>query len=100
MKNVFQRKGRLANEAAEIRKQLSHGRDAEREALAQSTLEAVSDSVLEALLSSAVAGVELLAMQEVSRREDRRRTVTTSTAFMFFFLCVCARRNVAVAGGR
>lgn len=62
---VFQRRSRLANEAAEIRKQLSRGRDMEREALAQSALDEASESVLEALLRSAVAGVELLEMREV-----------------------------------
>ncbi len=62
---IFQRKGRLANEAAEIRKQLSSGSDAEKEALVQSALEEVFDSVLEALLRSAAAGAELLEMQEV-----------------------------------
>lgn len=65
LRRVFQRRGRLANEAAEIRKQLTRGRDTEREVLALSALEEASDSVLEALLRSAVAGVELLEMREV-----------------------------------
>lgn len=63
--SFFQRKGRLANEAAEIRKQLSSGRDAEREALALSALEEAFDSVLEALLRSAAAGAEFLETREV-----------------------------------
>lgn len=62
---MFQRRSRLANEAAEIRKQLSRDRDMERESLAHSALEKASESVLEALLRSAVAGVELLQMREV-----------------------------------
>lgn len=63
----------MANEAAEIRKQLSSGRDAEKEALVQSTLEEVFDSVLEALLRSAAAGAELLEMREVCTESQRYR---------------------------
>ena len=62
---IFQRKSRLANEAAEIRKQMSRARDMEREAFAQSALDGASELVLEALLRSAAAGVELLEMREV-----------------------------------
>lgn len=63
--HAYQRKSRLANEAAEIRKQLSRGSDMEREALAHSALEGAFESVLEALLRSAVAGAEMMEMREV-----------------------------------
>lgn len=63
---THQRRGRLANEAAEIKKQLLHCRDKEMEALVKPVLEAASDFVLEALLVSAAARVELLELREVS----------------------------------
>lgn len=62
----IQRRDRLANEAAEVKRQLSRGRDVEMESLAQSALDVASGSVVEALLRSAVAGAEVLETQEVS----------------------------------
>ncbi|CAN0287228.1 unnamed protein product, partial [Ectocarpus sp. 12 AP-2014] len=62
----LERRGRLANEAAEVRRQLSRGRDVEIESLAQSAVDVASGSVVEALLRSAVAGAEVSEIQEVS----------------------------------
>lgn len=65
---LVQRRGRLANEAAEIKRQLLHVREAQEQILAEPALEAVFDLVVEGMLRSAAAGVELLAIQEVRRQ--------------------------------
>lgn len=56
------------NEAAEIKKHLKRSRELREDALAEPALDAVSDSVIEAVLRSAVSRLEILKMHEVSYR--------------------------------
>lgn len=55
----------MANEAAEVRKQLVHEREQKEDSLAEPALDAAFDSVIEAVLRSVAAKAELVAMQEV-----------------------------------
>ena len=59
----------MANEAAEVRTQLVHEREQKEDLLAEPALDAVFDSVIEAMLRSVAAKAELMAMQEVRTGE-------------------------------
>ena len=59
----------MANEAAEVKKRLVHEREQKEDLLAEPALDAASDSVIEAVLRSAVAKAELMTMQEVRTEE-------------------------------